>query len=119
MGSVWVRSGSVEIAVGRRIAACHKIGAIIHSLLGRRSRLGACLLFWSALIGCAGLNSVTRALDCGRGRGPLDLGEFIPPHSTFAAPRLSLSRWSFVVSGICTIHGFYLPTERRARVRPK
>ena len=48
-------------------AACYRIGAIIHSSLGRRSRLGARfgLLFWSALIGYAGLNSVPcRSMAC-------------------------------------------------------
>ncbi len=60
-GAARLKSQSVD-----RSATCYRIGAIIH-YLGRRSRSGARfgLLFWSALIGYAGLNSVPcRSMAC-------------------------------------------------------
>ena len=36
-GVSWVQGGLVEIAVGRCLAACNAIGAVVCSLPGRRS----------------------------------------------------------------------------------
>jgi hypothetical protein len=63
-GVSWVRSGLVEIAVGRRIAASAPSSA---PSLGRRSRLGARfgLLSGAVLVGYADLNSVPcRSMAC-------------------------------------------------------
>jgi hypothetical protein len=49
---------------------------------------------------------VARALYRDRGRGAFDLDEVVPVSSKFTAPRFSSRRWSFVVPGIGTIHGF-------------
>jgi hypothetical protein len=49
---------------------------------------------------------VARALDHDRGRGALDLREVVPLQPDSRRAEELLDRWSFVVPGIGTIHGF-------------
>ena len=56
-GVSWVRSGSVEIAVGRR-TTCYRIGAVICSLPRTSLRSGARFDLLSSWRSYAGLNSV-------------------------------------------------------------
>src|SRR5271169_271751 len=63
-GVSWVRSGSVEIAVGQR-TTCYRIGAVICSLPRASLRLGARFDLLSRWHSYAGLNSVpSRSMAC-------------------------------------------------------
>jgi hypothetical protein len=67
MGSAGCGAARLKSQSAEGWAACYRIGAIIHSLPRASLRLGARfgLLFWSALIGYAGLNSVPcRSMAC-------------------------------------------------------
>ena len=64
-GVSWVRSGSVEIAVGRLSTACSRIGAVICSLPRASLRSGARFDLLSGWRSYAGLNSVpSRSMAC-------------------------------------------------------